>query len=272
MTTQVAQNSFRSTNLDDGWLALEGGQNATEPSSYALLPSAGDGFMPTYPSYPGSTSPTQQGGTMNQLAQMMQSLMGMLQQFLGGQSSALPGASSGGGQTTFGNATISSTGDPHLAINGTLGDGSNVSLKYDDMQSDPNLASSDSFTGGYRVSTQATTPSANGVTYNQCATVTTNFGQDQVSFDQNGNATILQNGAQVPIGAGQTVNLGNGESVTDNGNSLVVADQAANGGNITTTMTQNGSGVDVAVNAQNVDLGGNVVRKALGQSRRSAAV
>jgi hypothetical protein len=269
MTTQVQQNFLRSTNLDDNWLALGSGQNSLDSPGSAML-APGDGFSPSYSMYPGSPDTAQQGGMMSQLAQMMQSLMGMLQQFLGGQGAVSPGNGSGSSQTMFANATISSTGDPHLAIDGTLGDGSNVSMKYDNMQSDPNLASSNSFYGGYRVSTQTTQPGSNGVTYNQCATVTTGFGQNQVSFDNNGNATILQNGAPVAIASGQTVNLGNGESVTDNGNSLVVSDQAANGGSMTTTMTQNGSGVDVSVSAQNVSLGGDAVRKALGKTRSAS--
>lgn len=256
MNAQVQQNYFRSAGIDDNWIGRALNQNTVDPLGYAIMPPAGDGFTSAYPLSSFNGAAPQQGGLLAQMMQMLQSLMGMMQQFFG--------ASPGG--TAFGSATISSTGDPHLAINGTLGDGSNVSLKYDDMQSDPDFVRSDSFAGGYGVSTQATAPDANGVTYNQCATVTTNFGQNQVSFDKNGNATILQNGNAVAIGSGQTVDLGGGESVTDNGNSLVVNDTNGHGGSMTTTMSQNGSGVDVSVNAQNVDLGGDVVRKALGRT------
>jgi len=253
----VQQNYLRSLNLDDNWIGRGGNQNSIDPLGYAMMPAASDGFSSAYPSYPGSGSFSQSGGFLAQIMQLLQSMMGMMMQQFAGV----------GSQTMFGNATISSTGDPHLAINGTLGDGSNVSLKYDNMQSDPDLVRSDSFYGGYKVSTQTTTPDPNGVTYNQSATVTTGFGQNQVTFDQNGNATILQNGNASAMSAGQTIDLGNGETVTDNGNSLVVSDTNGYGGNITTTMTQNGGGIDVSVSAQNVDLGGDVVKNALGQSR-----
>jgi hypothetical protein len=255
VNAQVQQSYFRSTGMNDDWIGLVSNQSAIDPLAYAIVPPAADGFASAYPfSSFGGASP-QQGGIMAQMMQMLQSLMGMMQQFFSGSSGA-PG---------FGSATISSTGDPHVAIDGSL-NGSNVSLKYDNMQSDPNFVRSDSFTGGYAVATQTTAPGANGVTFNQCATVTTNFGQTRVSFDKDGNAAILQNGNAIAIGAGQTVDLGSGESVTDNGNSLVVNDTNGYGGNITTTMTQNGNGVDVSVNAQNVNLGGDVVRKALGRT------
>ena len=143
-----------------------------------------------------------------------------------------------GGQTAFGSATISSTGDPHLAINGTLSDGSNVSLTYDNMQSDPDLVRSNSFAGGFKVSTQTTQPNASGVTYNQSATVSTNFGQNQVTFDNGGNATILQNGnSRSRSRPGRRSISAAASLVTDNGNSLVVNETNSSGGNITTTMT-----------------------------------
>jgi hypothetical protein len=258
MNALVQQNYLRSLNLDDGWIGRGGMQNAIDPLSFATMPGISDGYSPAYPPYPGSAN-SQQGGFFAQIMQMLQSLMGMLGQLVPAQ----PGA---GSQTPFSNATISSTGDPHLAIDGTLSDGSSVSMKYDNMQSDPDFVRSNSFFGGYHVSTQTTAPTANGVTMNQSATVTTCFGQNQVTFDKDGNATVAQNGNVTALSSGQTLNLGNGETVTDNGNSLVVADTNG-GGSITTTMTQNGAGIDVTVNAQNVDLGGDVVKSALGGAK-----
>jgi hypothetical protein len=253
MSALVQQNYLRSLSLDDNWIASSGGQSPIDPLAYATLPGTGDGFSSAYPAVPNGAGTTQQSGLLAQIMQLLQSIMGMLGQSLGGQ-------------TAFGSATISSTGDPHIAMNGTTCNGSSVSAKYDNMQSDPDLVRSNSFVGGLEVSTQTTQPAANGVTYNQSATVATNFGQNQVTFDNGGNATILQNGAALAIASGQTLDLGNGETVTDNGNSLVVNDANANGGTLTTTMTQNGNGVDVTVNASNVDLGGDAVRTALGRT------
>jgi hypothetical protein len=127
------------------------------------------------------------------------------------------------------------------------------------MQSEPDLLHSDSIPGGYQLSTQTTQPNASGVTYNQSATVTTHGGRTQISLNNNGNATITQDGVTQNLAHGQTVQLGN-ETITCNQNgSLQVTSQNQNGGQITTTMTQNGQGVDVNVCANNVDLGGAMV-------------
>lgn len=264
MSTQVQQNSFRSLGFDDNWIGYGDGASASGAVPGIVSSPLADSFGSSYPPYPSGGLDQSQTGLTAQLMQMLQSMMGMLTQFFGGFGGF---GGTGGNQTAFGNATISSTGDPHLAINGTLGDGSNVAMTYDNMQSDGNLVSSDSFWGGYQVSTQTTTPNANGITYNQSATVTTDYGQTQVSLDNAGNATILEDGSAVSIGYGQSVSLGNGETVTDNGNSLAITDMAQNGGNVTTTMTDSGNGVDVTVNAQNVDLGGDVVGNALGNTQ-----
>ena len=85
------------------------------------------------------------------------------------------------------------------------------------MQSEPDLLHSDSIRGGYQLSTQTTPPNASGVTYNQSATVTTHGGRTQVSLNNNGNATITQDGVTQNLTPGQTVQLGN-ETVTCNQN------------------------------------------------------
>jgi hypothetical protein len=78
-----------------------------------------------------------------------------------------------------------------------------------------------------------------------------------VSLNNQGQTSIQEYGQNVPISAGQTVQLGNGENVTCNANgSLTVVAQNGNGGQITTTLAHSGQGVNVDVSAHNVDLGG----------------
>lgn len=162
-----------------------------------------------------------------------------------------------GQQQFFGNATASSTGDPHLAFNGTNANGTTTNEKWNSMSSHRDLLGSNSFAGGYRVSTSATAPNSSGVTYNQSASVTTNAGADSVSLDNQGNATITGNGQTSSIADGQSFSLGNGETVSraQNG-TLTIDDNNGNGGSIATTLSENGNGVDVNVQASNVDLGG----------------
>lgn len=157
----------------------------------------------------------------------------------------------GDNEQYYTNASGGSNGDPHLSFNGSA---------WDNMGSQPDLLHSDSIPGGFQISTQTTPPQANGVTYNQNATVTTNNGQTQVSLDKNGNATITQNGNSYNIQPGATYDLGNGETVQRNANgSLAITCTNGSGGQVTTTMTQNGNGVDVNAQANNVDLGGALV-------------
>jgi hypothetical protein len=155
-----------------------------------------------------------------------------------------------GGEQYFSSASGGSVGDPHLSFNGS---------NWNDMQSEPDLLHSDSIPGGYQLSTQTTPPNASGVTYNQSATVTTHGGRTQISLNNNGNATIAQDGITQNLAPGQTLQLGD-ETVTCNQNgSLQITSANRNGGQITTTMTQNGQGVNVNVCANNVDLGGAMV-------------
>ena len=181
------------------------------------------------------------------------SLLSQLANYLGGMSGG-----ANGGEHQYANATASSTGDPHLAFNGTTQNGTSANAKWDNMNSHGDLLDSDSFAGGYRVSTTATSPNANGVTYNGSASVGTNGGSTRVSLDANGNATLLENGRLQSIADGARFNLGNGEAVSRaNDGTLTVSDRNRNGGSITTTLRDNGSGgVDVNASAQNVDLGG----------------
>lgn len=151
----------------------------------------------------------------------------------------------------FSSASGGSNGDPHLSFNGST---------WNDMQSEGDLLRSDSVPGGYRLSTQTTTPNANGVTYNAQATVTTDHGRTSVTLDNNGNASYTQDGTTNTIADGQTINLGNGETVTRSQNgALTITNTTPSGGNITTTLSENGRGVDANVTASNVDLAGTLV-------------
>ncbi|HTU69304.1 MAG TPA: hypothetical protein VMF11_03195 [Candidatus Baltobacteraceae bacterium] len=191
-----------------------------------------------------------QGGASSIVQQLMSMIQQLLEQMGFG---AYGGTGASGNEQYFSSASGGSNGDPHLSFNGST---------WNDMNSEPDLLNSDSIRGGYRLSTQTTAPNANGVTYNQSATVTTHRGQTQVSLDNNGNAAITQDGVTTSIAPGQTVQLGN-ETVTRNQNgSLRITCSNENGGQITTTMSDNGSGVDVNVSASSVDLGGTMVNGA----------
>lgn len=213
----------------------------------AAPPSLGGDSIRQFPPCPFGRSCDGANGLMQQLLSMLANMFGM-------------GGASAGGSSYYQNASASSTGDPHLAFNGTNASGNAQQTRFNSMSSHEDLLSSDSFEGGYRVSTRATQPDASGVTYNRKATVTTGYGQTRVSLDNGGNASISQNGRTCELARGQSYNLGNGESVDYGKNgSLVVTDRNAQGGTIKTTLSENGQGIDVHTQASNVDLGGDVV-------------
>jgi hypothetical protein len=219
------------------------------------------------------------GGNMSGFFGLVSSLFSQIQQYLSqalGSGSSSAAASQGynpatsqasnPGQTYYASADASSVGDPHEGFNGTTGSGNTVGGKWDSMQSHQDLLSSDSFNGGYRVSTQATQPNSNGTTLNQSGTVTTAGGNTTVSLNANGQYAVTSYGRNVSLQQGQAVDLGNGENVTLNSdNSLTVNDSNGQGGNITTTLATNGSGgVDVKSNAGQVDLGGYLANRSDG--------
>ena len=172
-------------------------------------------------------------GMLSQLMQMLQSLMGYQ-----------PCA----GERFFANANGSSSGDPHLSFNGN---------HWTSMASQPDLLNSRSFPGGFQISTQTTSPDGKGVTWNRSATVALNGGATTITLDANGRPTITADGRTRPIEAGQTLQLGDGESVTANADgSLSITARNAEGGSIATTLTARGNGVDVEVAAHDVELGG----------------
>lgn len=183
---------------------------------------------------------------------------------------SLAGNASVPAEATYANATASSTGDPHLAFDATTAGGKRANARFDSMTSHDDLLHSRSFAGGYRVSTAVTAPGQNGVTYNQSATVTTDFGDTSVTLDKNGSATLVSRGQQLSIAAGQSLDLGNGETVTRNADgSLTVDDLSVRGGSIATTLRSNGQGVDVNVQARDVALGGDLASAAAPDFQRN---
>lgn len=194
-------------------------------------------------------------GLMQQLLQMLQQLMGSLGASPYGNAGPCSpyqgNCSPSDNEQFFRNASGGSDGDPHLSFNGA---------KWNSMVSQPDLLESNSIPGGFRLSTQVTQPNERGVTRNQSSTIALNDGATRITMNDNGQATIESNGKNVSICPGQTLQLGNGASVTcgENGN-LSVDVRSAMGGQITTTLTAKNRGVDVDVSAHNVDLGGALV-------------
>ena len=171
-------------------------------------------------------------------------------------------------QQYFTNANAASTGDPHLSFDGTDGAGNAQHAKFDSMTSHSDLLHSSSFAGGFGISTQVTQPGPDGVTYNREATVSTNFGRTAIELDNAGDATIHENGRTQIIAAGKSYDLGDGERVSRlQDGSLTIVEENALGGSITTRLTENGAGVDVSVQGQNVDLGGDLLQDAAPANR-----
>jgi hypothetical protein len=218
----------------------------------------------------GSTGLGNFGNVMNGIMNMLASALGSLSGMVGGSStsgggspSQWPGSTAAGSlpQQYFANATASSVGDPHDAFDGTTARGTSISNAWDDMNARPDLLASDSFAGGYRVSTTDTAPQANGVTYNSSATVSTDYGATKITMEANGSYQVTERGQNVTLAQGQAVPLDGTETVTLGADgSLAIADANASGGSITTTLASNGDGgVDVKTTAHDVDLGGYLV-------------
>ncbi|MDB5069146.1 MAG: hypothetical protein JWM87_257 [Candidatus Eremiobacteraeota bacterium] len=169
----------------------------------------------------------------------------------------------GGPQQRFENVDISSTGDPHIAETGTRegpGGTKPVDVRWDSMTSHDDLVHSNQIEGGYRVSTAVTQPGANGVTFNQSATVHANFDQDAITMNRDGSFAIFDDGEQVELGKGESATLSGGEKVSVNQDgSLVVNAKNAAGGSIATTLRSIGAGVDVSTHAHEIALGGDAI-------------
>ncbi len=203
--------------------------------------------QPQLQSDPYDGSQSSSGGLYSIVAQLMSVIGQLLGQMGYGNSSSSNW--SGSNEQYYANASGGSNGDPHLSFNGST---------WNDMNGEPNLLRSNSIPGGFQISTQATAPKANGVTYNQQATVTTHNGGTQVSLDNNGSATLTRDGVTTNIEPGQTIDLRNETISRSQDGTVQIACTNGNGGQIATTLSQtsNGEGVNVKVTASNVDLGG----------------
>lgn len=213
------------------------------------------------------------GSIMNSFMSAISGLMGQLGSLFGFSSSqpnsqsCTPGQNCApaqqGGEQYFTSASGGSVGDPHDSFTATSGTGATVGGKWDNMQSHGDLLSSNSFAGGYRVSTTATQPNQKGITYNSSATITTNRGGTSVTMNADGSYAVTANGQNVALQQGSPLSLGNGETVTlGTDGSLTVNDQNTQGGSLSTVLKSNGAGgVDVNSSASNVDLGGYLVRR-----------
>ncbi|HTD37883.1 MAG TPA: hypothetical protein VK669_10245 [Candidatus Limnocylindrales bacterium] len=230
----------------------------------------------------GGTNGTTGGG----IASLLSGLVATLQQLIGtltGQSGAgnggdpwcgnggqtpcatggAPPWAPGGPQQQFENADVSSTGDPHIATTGTAigpnGDRA-VDEHWDSMTAHGDLVHSNQIQGGYRVSTGVTQADANGVTFNDSASVHTNFNQDEITMHRDGSFAVYDDGRQVALGKGESATLSGGERVTANQDgSLIVNASNRHGGTIATTLRATGSGVDVTTHAHDIALGGDAV-------------
>ncbi len=239
-------------------LGLSGPQSQYAQRNYRLSPLHNDGDAVAPGSFPpaGFGDGAASGGPF---AQILQQLLSMLSQIMGVFSSLLAWGANNTSQTYFNSADAASVGDPHCSFNGATTNGTQTT-HFDSMAPHADLLDSDSFFGGFQVSTQTTQPGPNGVTYNSSAAVTTNYGGTKVWLDKDEHAGISNNGQFTALQNGQTIDLGNGEVVTRAADgTLTVTETNANGGSIATTMRLNGQGVDVTAHAQNVDLGGDLV-------------
>ncbi|MDH2908794.1 MAG: hypothetical protein PXZ07_01625 [Candidatus Eremiobacteraeota bacterium] len=198
-------------------------------------------------------------GPFGGISNLLMQLIGMLGALLNG--GAMPtgaGNAAAPPENYFSNAGGASTGDPHLSFSGQSATG-NVAGTWDSMSGHNDLLDSDSIPGGFSISTTPTAPNAQGITYNASASITTNGGGTVLTYGADGNATISQNGSTTALARGQNLTLP-GEAISWNADgSLQVNVDDGNGGSIATTLSRNGQGVDLHANAQNLDLGGDLV-------------
>jgi hypothetical protein len=236
---------------------------------------SGDGVQPNWwaGSAPGGSAGTSAAsGPATGFLGFINGLIASLQ----GAAGSFTGASSTGGSTCrtpqpvqrVANASFGSNGDPHLSESGTIrtasGTTQSVNTTFNDMSAQSDLLSSRDFAGGYRVSTTVTTPNAQGVTLNQSVTVHADGGNDAVTLNANGTATVVDGGQTVKLARGCSLTLAGGETVTANTNgSLVVAATNAYGGSIATTLQTNGNGgVNTTTTVHNAVVSGSIVAQA----------
>jgi hypothetical protein len=168
----------------------------------------------------------------------------------------------------FTDASLASTGDPHLSLSGTVQSGgaaTPVATAYDDMSSQSNLFSSDAFGDGFTVSTRATAANAQGITYNSNATAWIDGGRDAVSVSADGTVAVSDAGRPVALDPGSSLQLDGGATVSRAADgSVTIAEANLWGGRLDTTFRATGPGVDVTAQAHDVSLDGTLVTHALG--------
>jgi hypothetical protein len=218
-------------------------------------------------------------GPLSGLISLLQQLVGAL--LNGSAQGATPpnpggpqGPLPGGPQQRFENVDVSSTGDPHIAEVGTRdgAGGGAVDVRWDSMTGHDDLVHSNQIEGGYRVSTAVTPPGANGVTYNQSATVHTNFDQAAVTMNRDGSYAIFDNLQEVALGKGESATLSGGETVTANQDGSLTVSANNGRGSIATTLRGTGAGVDVTTHAHELALGGDAVTHGAHHHRTSVSV
>jgi hypothetical protein len=154
-------------------------------------------------------------------------------------------------EAAFSDASLASTGDPHLSLSGSVvrdGTASPISTTFDSMVSQPGLFSTDAFGDGFTVSTRASEADAQGVTYNQSATAWMDGGRDAVSVNADGSFAV---------------NIGTATVTRATDGSVTIAEANRWGGRLDTTFRPTGAGVDVTAQAHDVALGGTLVSRAL---------
>jgi hypothetical protein len=181
-----------------------------------------------------------------------------------GQGECANGACERGPSVALTDGTLSSTGDPHLAVTGTRrnagGSTSTVDSHFDSMTGHNDLFSTNTFGDGFNVATTVTQPNATGVTTNASATATMNGGADAVSMSLAGGLQVTSGGSAVSIAQGQTVTLSGGEQVTENANgSVTIAEQNGSGSTLDTTFSNGGNGINVTAQAHDVRVAGDLV-------------
>jgi hypothetical protein len=173
-----------------------------------------------------------------------------------------PGPLPGGAQQRFENVDVSSTGDPHIAEVGTRdgpGGAGAVDARWDSMTAHDDLVHSNQIEGGYRVSTAVTAPDANGTTYNQSATVHTNFDQAAVTMNRDGSYSIFDDLHEIALGKGESATLSGGETVSANQDGSLTVSAKSGNGSIATTLRATGAGVDVTTHAHEIAVGGDAI-------------
>jgi len=199
------------------------------------------------------------GQTQNWITQLIAVLQSMLAHMTSGTATNPTSP-----EQQFQSVTLGSTGDPHLALDGSVagqnGSSTTTSHHFDSMTSHADLMHSNDFTGGYQVGTRVGAANANGVTTNDSAQISLNNGNDTIGMAKDGSIQISSDGQAYTLANGQSMQLDGGETVTRNQDgSLIVSEQSASGGSLATTLKSWNGGVDVTASGQNVAIGGDIV-------------